>query len=100
MTHANGDLTIRRLGATDAAKLDRLAQRDSAEVPGGTVYAAVAADGSLLAALSLETGALVADPFRPTAQAASLLRVWVDGIGRPLPTPRPAGAPSLATSPC
>jgi hypothetical protein len=79
-------LTIRRLGGTDAADLERLAQRDSAETPAGTVYGAVGPDGSLLAAISLESRDLVADPFRPTASAANLLRVWagqLDGSSRP-----------------
>jgi hypothetical protein len=73
-------LTIRRLDGGDAAALERLAQRDSAETPAGTVYAAVAPDGSMLAAISLETGRLVADPFVPTSGAAKLLRVWAREI--------------------
>jgi hypothetical protein len=81
----DGTLTIRRLGPADADALERLAQRDSARVPGGTVYAAVAGDGSILAAISLESRALVADPFRSTAHAAEVLRILArrlrDGAG-------------------
>jgi hypothetical protein len=77
----DGDLTIRRLGADDAGALERLAQRDSAHVPAGTVSAAVSAEGSILAAISLESGALVADPFLPTSHQAKLLRVWARELG-------------------
>jgi hypothetical protein len=103
-------LTIRRLDGGDAAALERLAQRDSAETPAGTVYAAAAPDGSLLAAISLETGRLVADPFVPTSGAAKLLRVWAREVGgrarperaraglwpaarRAAPAPAPTGSP-------
>jgi hypothetical protein len=77
----DGEMTFRRLSADDATGLERLAGRDSAEVPRGTVYGAIAADGSVLAAISLESRALVADPFLPTAHAASLLRVWARELG-------------------
>lgn len=76
ISKSHTDLIIRRLGPDDVEALERLAQRDSATVPVGTVYAAVAPGGSFLAAISLESRALIADPFRPTAQAAKLLRVW------------------------
>jgi hypothetical protein len=102
----DGNLTIRRLGADDAGALERLAQRDSAAVPKGTVYVAVAADGSLLAAISLESRTLVADPFAPTAHAASLLRTWALELGA---APRPrwirgglangTSAPAATTAP-
>ena len=80
------DITIRRLAADDAAALTRVAERDSSVVPEGSVYGAVAADGSILAAISLETRALVADPFVHSAHAAALLRVWareLEGASRP-----------------
>jgi hypothetical protein len=77
----DGGLTIRRLATDDDAALERLAQRDSAAVPAGTIYAAVTADGSILAAISLESGTLVADPFVHTSHAAALLRVWAREVG-------------------
>lgn len=89
-------LTIRRLDGPDAAALERLAQRDSAETPAGTVYAAVGADGSLLAAISLETGELVADPFAHTASAANLLRVWTRELGD---APRARAGEGFAVAP-
>jgi hypothetical protein len=75
------DLTIRRLGPADGGALAWLAQRDSAAIPEGTVYGALAPGGSLLAAISLESRALVADPFHHTAHAAKLLGVWARQLG-------------------
>jgi hypothetical protein len=66
-------IVIRRLGAADAGALERVAGRDSATVPEGDLIGAEF-DGRLIAALSLQTGQLVADPFSPTAAAALLLR--------------------------
>jgi hypothetical protein len=103
----DGEITIRRLRAADGGALERLAERDSAAVPEGTVYGAVDAEGSILAAVSLESRALVADPFVHSAHAAALLRVWVgqlDGAPRArwtrggLAVAQPAAAPTA--SPC
>ena len=69
-----GPLTIRRidpLGA-DRLELERVAGRDSATAPSGEVIGAER-DGHLVAAVSLTSGELVADPFVPTADARSLL---------------------------
>ena len=67
------DLTLRYATAADAEALDRLAQLDSAHAPAGTVLAA-AVDGDLWAAVSIEYGDAVADPFRPTGELVSLLQ--------------------------
>lgn len=73
---ATDDLTIRRLGDTDAEALARAAQLDTAPVPSGaTIGAFDPSTGALLAAISLETGELVADPFVSSEHAATLLRV-------------------------
>lgn len=80
-------VAIRRLdpGGSDRHELERLAGRDSATAPSGDVIAAER-DGRLLAAMSLTTGEIVADPFLPTAAArtalisrAGLLRRSSDG---------------------
>jgi hypothetical protein len=57
----------------DRVALERLAGRDSASPPTGEVIGAVR-DGRLVAAMSLTSGALVADPFVPTTEAQALLR--------------------------
>ncbi len=87
---ADPQIAIRRLdpAGADRHELERLAGRDSAAAPSGDVIAAEQ-DGQLLAAMSLTTGELVADPFLPTAAArtalmsrAGLLRRRGDGPSR------------------
>lgn len=75
MFESHPDITIRTLSEDDRAQLVRLSQRDSALPPEGTVLAAIDPGGMMLAAISLDDGELVADPFLPTAHAAGLLRV-------------------------
>ena len=75
MFESHPDMTIKRLGKADREALTELAGRDSSNVPSGTVIAAVAPGGALLAATSIETRELVADPFLPSEHAVALLRV-------------------------
>ena len=65
-------VSIRRLGDADSEALDRVAGRDSAERPAGDVLGAEL-DGRLIAALSITTGEVVADPFTRTDAARSML---------------------------
>jgi hypothetical protein len=74
-------LTVRRAGAEDAAQLLRLAALDSADVPTGDVLLAESS-GQLLAALSLDDGHSVADPFEPTAEMTELLRLRAGQIAQ------------------
>jgi hypothetical protein len=67
------DLTLRFCCEADYATLRKLAERDTAAVPTGRLLAAEA-DGRLLAAISLETRAVIADPFLPTKDAVEILR--------------------------
>ena len=78
------DLTLRYATAADAEALERLAQLDSAHVPAGTVLAA-AVDGDVWAAVSVEYGDAVADPFRPTAELVSLLQERARQVRRQRP---------------
>jgi len=71
---------IRAARGSDGAALDRLAQLDSAHVPAGELLVAET-DGKLVAALSVETGTAIADPFRPTADVVDLLALRADRIG-------------------
>jgi len=71
-------LTIRRATAADASAVRRLAELDSAFPPTGDVLLAEMGD-ELWAALSVDTGAAVADPFRPSADLVDLLRLRADG---------------------
>ena len=67
------NLTIRRATAADASAVRRLAVLDSAFPPTGDVLLAEMGD-ELWAALSVDTGAAVADPFRPSGDIVDLLR--------------------------
>jgi hypothetical protein len=75
----NSTLTIRRASSSDAVALQDLATLDSSAAPRGHVL--VAEVGSeLWAAIEVESGAAVADPFRPTADLVELLRFRADAI--------------------
>jgi hypothetical protein len=67
-----GDISIRRLTDHDAEALDRVAGRDSASRPSGELFGAEV-DGRLIAAISIATGEVVADPFTRTDAARSML---------------------------
>jgi hypothetical protein len=71
---------IRAARGSDGAALHRLAQLDSAHVPAGELLVAEA-DGNVVAALSVETGTAIADPFRPTADVVDLLALRADRLG-------------------
>jgi hypothetical protein len=66
-------LTIRRATATDDLAVRRLASLDSAFPPTGDLLLAEMGD-ELWAALSVDTGHAVADPFRPSGDLVDLLR--------------------------
>jgi hypothetical protein len=68
------EVTLRLATPDDAGRLRTLAQLDSAQVPSGPVLIAEI-DGRLLAALPLEGGAPIADPFRRSAGVIQLLRM-------------------------
>lgn len=72
----NSALTIRRLDLTDAdrAALARLAARDSGDILDGPVIG-VEVEGRLLAARSLSTGRVLADPFSHTEELRTLLEL-------------------------
>ena len=66
-------LAIRPAFAEDAAAVTRLAALDSAAIPTGALLLGVL-DGRPLAAVSVDTGAVIADPFSPTADLVALLQ--------------------------
>jgi hypothetical protein len=67
------NLTIRLATSDDAFAVRRLAVVDSSDPPTGSLLIAEV-DDELWAALSLDTGAAVADPFRPSGEVVDLLR--------------------------
>ena len=73
MTRTEDEIGIRMLSEKDRAEVVRLAERDSAPAPTGRMLGA-SLDGRLVAAISLSTRAVVADPFVRTAELQTLLR--------------------------
>lgn len=67
------EVAVRPAGAPDRSAIDDLAALDSARSPRGTVLIAEV-EGELWAAMSIEDGHVVADPFRPSSDAVALLR--------------------------
>jgi hypothetical protein len=103
-SHTAATLTIRMAAPADVAALDRLAQLDSAppRAPAPTLLGEVG--GELRAALPLDGGPAIADPFRPTAELVAILAARARQL-TPSPRkaarrwrlargPRPATAPS------
>jgi hypothetical protein len=66
-------LVLRPATSADTTDLERLAALDSARPLDGDVVLAYA-DGGVRAALSLESGLSVADPFYPSLELLPLLR--------------------------
>jgi hypothetical protein len=85
---STASLTIRHATPTDEADLARLAALDSSRVPSGELLVAVV-DDNLVAALSVDTGATIADPFEHTAAIVNSMRAQV----RASRAPRPAILP-------
>jgi len=75
-------LAIRTAEPSDARALARLAALDSQPLPAGPLLVAEQ-DGELVAARALESGATIADPFRPTAHALAVLAAAAPGAARP-----------------
>ena len=71
---ASGPVVLRLAHAEDGPKLADLADLDSAPVPHGDVLLAEV-DGQVAAALPLDGGRAIADPFRQTAGLVEMLRI-------------------------
>jgi hypothetical protein len=69
-------LTIRRADSSDTVALYELAALDSATPPAGDALLAEVG-GELWAAIEIDSGAVIADPFRPSGELADLLRLQV-----------------------
>jgi len=74
LPHSLPTLLIRPARSSDGAALHRLAELDSARVPGGALLVAET-DGALVAAHAPDTGATIADPFRHTAAVVEVLHL-------------------------
>ena len=79
----------------DQVAVERLATLDARPAPSGDVLLALV-DGEPVAALSLEDGSVVADPFAPSAGAVELLQIRAQRLrGRPRRRRPGAGAGGL-----
>jgi hypothetical protein len=80
-------LTIRRADSSDTGALFRLAALDSASPPTGAALLAEVG-GELWAAVEIDSGTAIADPFRPSGELVDLLRLQLsldaraEGSGR------------------
>lgn len=79
----NSAITIRRLDVSDAdrAAVARLAGRDSASLPEAPVIG-VEIEGRLVAARSLASGEVVADPFSRTEELRAMLELRAKHLQR------------------
>lgn len=69
----NSPLTIRRADIADSGALAHLAALDSTDPPTGDALLAEVGN-ELWAAVEIESGTALADPFRPSADLVELLR--------------------------
>jgi hypothetical protein len=72
-------VSIRTARPADAIAVARLAALDSSRSPRGTVLLAEV-DGELWAALGVDDGHAISDPFRPSAGVMALLRARVGHV--------------------
>ena len=83
---AEAELSVRMAQEADHEAIVRLAQLDSAATPAGRML--IGSVGSRpAAALSLDDGAVVADPFTPTVELVQLMRMrarQLEALGGPV----------------
>lgn len=81
-------LTIRMAVPADVPALERLAQLDSARPPEQLPTLVAVADGDLCAALPLNGGTAIANPFRPTAEIVAMLMTRAQQLQAQTPSGR------------
>ncbi len=81
-------IAIRFAGPADGEAVERLALLDSARPAGGETLVAEV-DGRIAAALPLAQDRVIADPFVPSAELASLLEVRARQLRAEAPARRP-----------
>ena len=80
-------LVLRRSSAEDEQALARLARLDSAPRPRGDMLVAEV-DDVIVAAVPLEGGPAIADPFRPTADVVAILQARAELLAGRTRAPR------------
>jgi hypothetical protein len=79
--NATANITVRPAAASDYPTIWQVAALDDSSVPGGPLLVAEL-EGELVAALSLESGHAIADPFQRTIEAVDLLRLRASQVAR------------------
>lgn len=82
--YASQSVVLLHVRAEENDAVRRLAELDDAARPAGSTLLALV-DGQPVAALSLEDGRVVADPFRFTTGPVSLLRMRAEQLSSPRP---------------
>jgi hypothetical protein len=72
--NATANISIRSAGSQDYPAIWQVAALDDSSVPAAPLLVAEVED-EVIAAVSIETGDAIADPFRRTAAAVDLLRL-------------------------
>jgi hypothetical protein len=82
VTHTDSsEITIRAARAEDMGELARVAARDTHELPAGRLL--VAKVGSdVRAAISIDDGTIIADPFHRTAELVAMLKIRAGAVTR------------------
>ena len=77
----DGEVTLRYASPADERRLRYLAELDSTRLPAGTALIAEV-DGTVRAALPLDGGPPISDPFHRTAELIELLRLRAAQLGQ------------------
>ena len=75
------EVTIREATPLDVERLRQLAERDSAPIPEGPLMVGEV-EGEIRAAVSMTSGATIADPFHRTADVIALIYARTDQLRR------------------
>lgn len=86
-TSHTSEITVRAADHTDSRALLELAALDSAQVPAGALVLAES-DGEIVAAVPVDGGRAIADPFRGTAMLVEMLELRAAQIRRRSEHPR------------
>ena len=99
-TSTSDALVIRRATAADSARLRTLALLDDRRMPAGPFLVAELGD-EIVAARSLSTDGVIADPFRLTGDIVAMLRLRADQASQlsPVPAQRATAGGSLDAAP-
>src|SRR4051812_30181410 len=81
-TQINEAVLMRRATTDDSARIRTLALLDDKRMPAGPFLVAEIG-GEMVAARSLASGAVVADPFRPTSDIVAMLRLRASQVSQP-----------------